>query len=90
MNNNSRFGEANQVLLSANVTRPNEQGAGIPQMPPGGQTAGGSGTSQQVDVIASSINSSSLNSSQGSQEGSAFNDGVEVSWCIMAYCYGIG
>ncbi len=77
MNDSSRFGEANQALLSANATRLNEQGAGMPQMPPGGQAAGGSGTAQQADVIASSLNSSSLNSSQGSQEGSAFNGGVE-------------
>jgi hypothetical protein len=71
MNDSSRLGEADQALLSANATRPYEQGAEISQMPPGGQGAGGSGTSQPANVIASS-----LNSSQGSQEGSAFSGGV--------------
>ena len=72
MNDNSRFGEANQDLLSVNATRPNEQGAGMSHIPPGGQGASGSGTAQQADVIPSS-----LNSLQGSQQGSVINGGVE-------------
>lgn len=72
MNDTSGFGEANQSLLSANVTRANEQGVGMTQILAGGQGAGGSGTARQADVIASS-----LNSSQGIQQGSAVNDGAE-------------